>query len=362
MACQKSVCLLVLVAIAAGLAGCGAAPATSTVLPAREASVTAAPPRTALPTAVATTAATEPPTEPPAALPTAPATAAPTQAPTQVPSPAPTLRPSATTPAGPQIGFFTITPTTTQNVGDVLDMSWEASGDRAEICPVSGPGPVENRCRAVELSGSTQFVTDEAAMSYTGFMLRVWQGTSWKLAVEDVRLQCKNLRPWFFGGQGEPAPPVSCPEAAADISSAAGEMFEHGFMVWVEDADDFYVFYEGQDSAGFQTFDWILEPQASLKPGASPDNRTGETPPPGLYEPVGGFGMIWRGEVEGVRPDVRDWLGWATGPEFAYETAYQCKTSTYPGMWDCFLRGPQGQILELRPDSTAQVRFLWEEW
>jgi hypothetical protein len=28
----------------------------------------------------------------------------------------------------------------------------------------------------------------------------------------------------------------------------------------------------------------------------------------------------------------------------------------------CFLRGPRGEILDLHPDSTAQVRFLWEEW
>jgi hypothetical protein len=275
----------------------------------------------------------------------------------------PTLEPVATPAAGPEVASFSVVPTTTQNVGDVLNMRWEASGERAEICPTSGQGPVENRCQPVEPTGGAwQFVTDEAAMAYTGFMLRVWAGASFKPAFVDVHLQCQNLRSWFFGGQGEPAPPASCPEAAAAISNAAGQEFEHGFMVWREDVDDFYVFYEGPDAAGFQTYDWILEPQASLKPGASPDNRTGETPPPGLYEPMSGFGMIWRGEVEGVRPEVRELLGWATAPEFEYETAYQCRTPTYPRMWDCFLRDPQEQILDLHPDSTAQVRFLWVEW
>lgn len=130
-------------------------------------------------------------------------------------------------------------------------------------------------------------------------------------------------------------------------------------MIWVEDPDDFYVFYRGEDEDGFQTFDWILD--VALKPGASEANRIGEEAPSGRYEPVSGFGLVWRGEVEGVRPDVRQRLGWATEPEFGFDTAYQCITPSHPRMWSCFLRGPRGEILYLHPDSTAQVRFLWEQ-
>jgi hypothetical protein len=36
----------------------------------------------------------------------------------------------------------------------------------------------------------------------------------------------------------------------------------------------------------------------------------GETPPAGLFEPVRGFGKLWREE-----PGVRDRLGWAVEPE-----------------------------------------------
>ena len=38
----------------------------------------------------------------------------------------------------------------------------------------------------------------------------------------------------------------------------------------------------------------------------------GLTPPPGLYEPIRGFGKLWR-----TNAHVRDALGWATAPEQA---------------------------------------------
>jgi len=201
------------------------------------------------------TSMTEPPTAGPLSTPV-PATIGPTALPTPVPT------------AGPQVIFFHVAPTTTINLGDSLAMSWQASGQKAEICPISGPGPVESRCQNVALAGSTQLVTDEAAMAYTGFGLRVTAGGSFAWSLVTVHLQCRNVRPWFFA-----SPPERCPDAVADESYAAGQYFEQGLMIWVEDADDFYVFYQGKDAQGFQTFDWISD--IRLKPGASPDNRLG---------------------------------------------------------------------------------------
>jgi hypothetical protein len=83
--------------------------------------------------------------------------------------------------------------------------------------------------------------------------------------------------------------------------------------------------------------------------------------PPGLYEPVSGFGLIWRGEV--VNSDkVRTGLGWATAPEIGFDTAYQCAEPPAPHLWTCFVRDPRGKVLRLRPDSTAQVNLLWDEY
>ncbi len=378
--CRSKPCLLLLLVSLLTLlpAGCAPSSVTPTLAPTIEPSATAvalAPTSTgepeALPTAPATIAAptaTVAPTlpqpspapsatstpQPPTASPL-PTLAPPTFTPTAPPPATATRMPTPTPTVGPQVLFFRVTPTTTINLGDSLAMSWQASGQKAEICPISGPGPVESRCQSVALAGSTQFVTDDASMAYTGFGLRVTAGGSSTWSLVTVHLQCRNVRPWFFDN-----PPERCPAAVADESYAAGQYFEHGLMIWVEDADDFYVLYQGEDEQGFQTFDWISN--IRLKPGASPDNRLGQTPPPGLQEPISGFGMVWRGEIEEVRADVRQRLGWATEAEFGFTTAYQCGTPSYPRMWSCFLRGPRGEILYLRPDSTAQVRFLWEEW
>ncbi|MDH4208717.1 MAG: hypothetical protein OEV76_07570 [Anaerolineae bacterium] len=325
------------------LAGCGG-PATQVPAP------TGAP-------AESPTVPPEPsPTPQPTATEIAPAVPTETVAPPP-PAATPTVTQPPTSAPGPSILAFQITPSVTANLGDVLAMYWQATGERAELCPVGPTGPVEDRCRDVAVSGNTQWTTDEEAMSYTGFALRAWSGTSSTLKVVEVKLQCQNLRQWFF-----PNPPQNCPSAQAATSYAAGQYFEHGFMIWTEEPDTFYVFYEGQDAAGFQTFDWVLDPQSMLKPGASPDNRVGEPPPAGLFEPVSGFGMIWRGEVNAIRPEARQRLGWATGPEFAFDSAHQCMTLSLTHYWVCFQRGPRGEILRLHPDSTAQVRLVWEEW
>lgn len=250
---------------------------------------------------------------------------------------------------------FTVAPTTTQNIGDSLVMSWEATGERAEVCPIAG-GPAEFACQEVPLVGSLTWVIKEEDMTYNGFGLRAWGGDQSIWNVEYVLLQCQNLRPWFLDD-----PPEGCPEEEAMVSYAAGQYFEHGFMIWVEETDEFYVFYEGPDEYGWQRFHltWGLK----LKPGASEDNRVGEDPPPGLYEPVSGFGLIWRGEVDWPQvADARHRLGWATEPEHGYDTAYQCMTPSLPSLWNCLLRGPRGDILLLYPDSSANVRTLWERW
>jgi hypothetical protein len=310
------------------------------------------PPASPVPTMPSPAATATPvPTQP---SPAATATPVPTKA--SPPATATPQEPAATpTAARPLVRFFRVTPTTTFNLGDGLTMTWEAVGQKADLCPISGPGPIEARCQDVPLTGSTRFVTDEEAMTYTGLGLRVTAGGTSTWSLVDVHLQCQNLRPWFFAD-----PPQRCPADLVQESYAAGQYFERGLMIWVENPDSFYVFYRGEDEWGFQVLDWI--PDIRPKPGASPDHRVGEQPPAGLYEPVSGFGMVWRGEIEGVRADVRQRLGWATEPETGFDTAYQCETIFYPGLWDCFLRGPRGEILYLRPDSTAQVRWLWEEW
>ncbi|HXV99366.1 MAG TPA: hypothetical protein VEC93_13165, partial [Anaerolineae bacterium] len=101
------------------------------------------------------------------------------------------------------------------------------------------------------------------------------------------------------------------------------------------------------------------------KPHASVDNRSEETPPPGYLEPVGNFGLIWRGEVEYLE-DVRDRLGWATDPEISFETVYQCGIGDTCNGFSLYMQDPDGKILNLfyvwHFGTYWEEEFNWETY
>ena len=92
-------------------------------------------------------------------------------------------------------------------------------------------------------------------------------------------------------------------------------------MVWTANPDRFYVFFAADPQTGQgQEFVMLNAPYTPLTP--APFDAT---PPPGAYEPVSGFGKLWRGEIEALNAgDLRTRLGWATAPESSFESAYQC--------------------------------------
>ncbi len=128
-------------------------------------------------------------------------------------------------------------------------------------------------------------------------------------------------------------------------------------MIWTETPDTFYVFFNDQERARGKRF---------LRFGApynfGPERPLSETSPAGLLAPVSGFGRLWRGELDmPYDDDLRAHLGWAVGPEFSFESVHQCEISGHPRGWTCYLQIPDGRVLRLWPDSTAQAHLLWRE-
>jgi hypothetical protein len=245
----------------------------------------------------------------------------------------------------PQIIDFVVTPTSALTVGNVISLTWQAIGEQAEICFISGY-PI--RCQDVPVTGSQVITVDETmlAQAIGGVGLRVMASDVFTWFIVTLDFQCR-VTGWFFDN-----PPSECPEAEPVYSPAAAQYFERGFMLWTERPDRFYVFFDEGHK-----FIWSEAPYTFETP--TPVETA--TPPSGYSEPVSGFGRVWRGEISGL-DNVRQRLGWATGPEFAFETAYQCELATaYYRLWACYLLGPSGKVLHLYPDSSAQVRFLWEE-
>ena len=91
---------------------------------------------------------------------------------------------------------------------------------------------------------------------------------------------------------------LGCPTNIAHITWAAWEPFQGGAMLWRDDVNAVTVFYNG---GGWKTLpdQWHGEPTPSRG-----------DPPPGLRQPVRGFGWVW-----GNRDDVFNGLGWAMDEE-----------------------------------------------
>jgi hypothetical protein len=135
---------------------------------------------------------------------------------------------------------------------------------------------------------------------------------------------------WFFS----PAPSV-CPNNSPFFYDGAAQRFERGFMLWTREPDQFRIFLDNGS---------ILSVSApyTFKTVTPVD----ETPPPGRYTPVSGFGSVWRGEI--VVPDhrapLRDLLGWAVEPEHPYTTELQCHRRRFMEM-RCYQRDPSGEVI-----------------
>jgi hypothetical protein len=98
----------------------------------------------------------------------------------------------------------------------------------------------------------------------------------------EVALRCPDT--WFFANG-----PTSCPRPAI-MGQAAIQHFEHGLMIWLEPSRSIYILYaqtEQSHSRWSEQEDRFVEGQPEFDPSL--------IPPAGLYQPVRGFGLVWRG-------------------------------------------------------------------
>jgi hypothetical protein len=94
---------------------------------------------------------------------------------------------------------------------------------------------------------------------------------------------------------------IGCSLGSALPYPAAVQTFERGTMVYVGTSPAaIYVLYN--------TGSFVRYPDTFVD-GVDPVSG-GETPPAGLFEPIRGFGKVWRSDTA-----VRNGLGWATQPE-----------------------------------------------
>ena len=142
---------------------------------------------------------------------------------------------------------------------------------------------------------------------------------------------------------------LGCPESYQGGEKGiqtAYERFQNGTMIWI-DAQDVYnpihsvlVLYDDGTFARYE------DTWSEGQPVDDPDIGV----PSGLYQPVRGFGKVWR-----EAPDVRDRLGWALEPEQGSAGAYQ--RFNYGTMIQI---DSQGKIWVFYGDLYWQMTGTWE--
>lgn len=222
--------------------------------------------------------------------------------------------------------------------GDTIELSWVTTHAVTvtlyHLLPTNQLGQFWN----VPISGTMPYTISESARNLERFMLFA-SGESEPYASATVEIELTCPHPWFFA----PAPDV-CAQDAALLSPAAEQQFEHGWMIWVGGEDLIYVLYEDDVfSPKWQAFtdDW--------EPG-DPVSDTTIIPPEGYYQPLRGFGLVWR-----EQPFVRDRLGWAVALEAGGDTAVQ--RTSYPRYNHTYIRALDADIWHLFPEHSDWEKF-----
>ncbi|UCG25635.1 MAG: hypothetical protein JSW55_06505 [Chloroflexota bacterium] len=191
-------------------------------------------------------------------------------------------------------------------------------GEPAGTSPPVIPSPVGVTETPRPAPTATQEPTETAAPTVT---LAVPQATDSPAAQETCSYE------YFF----YPAP-ETCPTGWAVNSAAAEQPFEGGLMIWLEETDSIIVFY---DDGLWRRFE---DTWSEDQPESDPDI----IPPPERFQPIRGFGKVWRD-----RPEVREALGWALGVELGFPSIFQEQAVAGGQPKLTYLRTYNGQVFGL---------------
>lgn len=150
------------------------------------------------------------------------------------------------------------------------------------------------------------------------------------VAVRPIDEVCDST--WFFL---QPLP-ESCPRNVPLADQGVYQQFENGYMMWVRRTDAIYVLYNDAVTPRWEVYrDYFVEGMPQ---------EFNETPPEFRWEPVRGFGLLWRNNNA-----VRTRIGWATQE---HETPYSVKLQIGNDN-AIFLNDPSGNIFGLTPDRNS---------
>ena len=161
--------------------------------------------------------------------------------------------------------------------------------------------------------------------------------TPWPSSTPMPVLDASHVAERFAPAYADPwiATRLGRPREEADTTQAAFQAFEHGLMIWRGDTKQIYALHD-DGSLAYYNDTWDE---------SQPVDDSAQVPPDGFFQPVRGFGKLWRTEVR-----LASKLGWALAPEQGYDMLIQW----FEG--GTMLLGPQGEVYVLLPFWTWERR------
>jgi len=248
-------------------------------------------------------------------------------------TPVPPTATSTTPPAeGPEIISFKAN-VIEADPGATVTLSWEVRNATTVVLYHLLPSGQFGTYWEVGLAGSMDYTIPPSVRYAERFHLYVADDEEREVAEGlTVLVICPDT--WFFtGGVDE------CPASPPIVSSGAEQHFERGTMFWSEAEDRIYVIYSDGNYPKWRAYEDAWDE-------GDPVSDPGISPPSGMFQPVRGFGLVWR-EI----PDVRDRLGWATDQETAYEIKVQWTARYKYNM--VYVADVDGGVWELGPEGSA---------
>jgi len=230
----------------------------------------------------------------------------------------------------PTILSFTVDPAEIGQ-GESVSLSWQAvGGTEAHICWVTreailacAPGPLNP-------DGGTQTVAPTAPgrPGVADMTLTVSNRAGSVEAHASVTIPCAEDPLPELADQGFYG---NCPYGTV-VGAAAYQPFSGGYMIWLDGTRMVYALYANGRYESYPD---------DFREG-DPESDPTIVPPDGLYQPVRGFGLVWRSNQQ-----VRDGLGWGLAPEMAFQGWGQSYSVSGMHNSGTFIRFVDGSIILL---------------
>jgi len=217
-------------------------------------------------------------------------------------------------PGGLDIEYFT-TDAQSASVGGTLTLYWSMGGTDHGVIYRLTPTGGHDQFWQVGQTGTLEVTVSQKATDQARYELQISNAVSHLEKVVSVPIGSANCAQatWAF----TPSPSV-CPAAAATITPAAQQGFEHGQMLWIGLTGQIVVLFDDGKTPGWATY------PDQFKDG-QPDHDPSIVPPSGKLQPVRGFGLAWR-----TQSGVRDRLGWALSTEGEFNGFSQSDSQSSP--------------------------------